>query len=233
MTLTLEAPARPTDIPIDGVLVMAAHQLLAETLQLTMSLHGIVVEVGSTSVDGVLDDARVGSPRLVVFDLDLTGCRRGSEIVGLLAARGIAVLVLAGDCARLDQARCLEAGAVGVVSKGSSFDAVLDAVRCALEGYTVTPVGVRVAMLAELADHRRAEETSAARFEDLTRREQIVLGAIVDGHSAATIAERSYVSLSTVRTQIRSILQKLGVNSQLAAAALARNAGWAPTGAAV
>jgi two-component system, NarL family, nitrate/nitrite response regulator NarL len=60
-----------------------------------------------------------------------------------------------------------------------------------------------------------------------------VLSMIVDGLSAAAIAEKSFVSLATVRTQIRSILQKLGVNSQLAAAALARNSGWALTGAAV
>jgi DNA-binding CsgD family transcriptional regulator len=34
------------------------------------------------------------------------------------------------------------------------------------------------------------------------------------------------VSISTVRSQIKSILQKLGVNSQLAAVAMARQAGW-------
>jgi hypothetical protein len=39
------------------------------------------------------------------------------------------------------------------------------------------------------------------------------------------IAAASYVSLSTVRSQIRSILTKLGVSSQLAAVALAHDAG--------
>jgi len=36
------------------------------------------------------------------------------------------------------------------------------------------------------------------------------------------------VSLTTVRSQIRSVLMKLGVNSQLAAVALARRQGWPP-----
>ena len=49
---------------------------------------------------------------------------------------------------------------------------------------------------------------------------------IMDGSSAQSIAQDSFVSMATVRTQIRSILQKLGVNSQLAAAAMARSAGW-------
>jgi DNA-binding NarL/FixJ family response regulator len=42
------------------------------------------------------------------------------------------------------------------------------------------------------------------------------------------MAEKVYVSLPTVRTHIRSILQKLGVNSQLEATALARSHGWRP-----
>ena len=48
------------------------------------------------------------------------------------------------------------------------------------------------------------------------------------GESAETIAEQVVVSLTTVRSQIRAILLKLGVNSQLAAVALAREAGWPP-----
>ncbi len=51
---------------------------------------------------------------------------------------------------------------------------------------------------------------------------------LVDGVRAADIAEASYVSLSTVRSQIRSILAKLGVGSQLTAVSLAIKAGWAP-----
>jgi DNA-binding NarL/FixJ family response regulator len=56
-----------------------------------------------------------------------------------------------------------------------------------------------------------------------------VLAGLYDGLAADAIAERDYVSLPTVRSQIRGILQKLGVNSQLAAVASARNAGWSNT----
>ncbi|MNC95206.1 Bacterial regulatory protein, luxR family [compost metagenome] len=53
----------------------------------------------------------------------------------------------------------------------------------------------------------------------------------MDGKQAAAIAQDSFVSLATVRTQIRSILMKLDVTSQVAAVALARQHGWfdAPT----
>ena len=46
------------------------------------------------------------------------------------------------------------------------------------------------------------------------------------GLAAATIASDAVVSEATVRAQIRSILSKLGVGSQLAAVAEARRVGW-------
>jgi DNA-binding CsgD family transcriptional regulator len=44
---------------------------------------------------------------------------------------------------------------------------------------------------------------------------------MMEGRSAAEIATTLVVSLTTVRSHIRSILRKLNVNSQLAAVALA------------
>jgi hypothetical protein len=48
----------------------------------------------------------------------------------------------------------------------------------------------------------------------------------MEGRTADVIAKSGCVALSTVRSQIKSILQKLGVNSQLAAVGLARQTGW-------
>ena len=56
----------------------------------------------------------------------------------------------------------------------------------------------------------------------LTAREREVLDGLVAGKRAAAIAEESVVSLATVRAQIRAILAKLGVSSQLEAVALVR-----------
>ena len=56
-----------------------------------------------------------------------------------------------------------------------------------------------------------------------------MLAALVDGLSAEEIAETQYVALTTVRSQIRAVLQKLGVRSQLAAVAHANRVGWTPT----
>jgi two-component system, NarL family, nitrate/nitrite response regulator NarL len=49
-----------------------------------------------------------------------------------------------------------------------------------------------------------------------------VLEMLAQGHRAVAIAEEFVVSLTTVRSQIQSILSKLDVNSQLEAVALIR-----------
>lgn len=63
-------------------------------------------------------------------------------------------------------------------------------------------------------------------FKQLTRRERQVLLALMRGATAREISKEAYVSLTTVRSQIRSILGKLGVSSQLAAVVLAYRSGW-------
>jgi two-component system, NarL family, nitrate/nitrite response regulator NarL len=63
-------------------------------------------------------------------------------------------------------------------------------------------------------------------FDRLTPREEEVLSALMRGAKARDICTQSFVSMPTVRSQIRSILSKLGVTSQLAAVALAYQSGW-------
>jgi two-component system nitrate/nitrite response regulator NarL len=64
------------------------------------------------------------------------------------------------------------------------------------------------------------------RHEWLTCRERAVLRHMVEGLCAEQIAEHDFVAVTTVRSQIRSILSKLGVNSQLAAVAYANRLLW-------
>jgi two-component system, NarL family, nitrate/nitrite response regulator NarL len=63
-------------------------------------------------------------------------------------------------------------------------------------------------------------------FDRLTPKEQQVLSALMRGSTARDICKQFYVAMPTVRSQIRSILIKLGVSSQLAAVVLAYQSGW-------
>lgn len=209
------------------LLLVDDHRLLVETMQASLTAAGFNVSVAPCgSFDEVLAEAAAVGPTLVVLDLDLQGAGYGYDLIGPLRVLGAQVLVLTGTTDRMELARCLEAGALGIASKGNGFSSVLDQVRRAADGQTVTPVTERTQLLADLAAHRRMEDRRKAPFEALSSRERDVLRLIVEGQQAAAIAKASYVSLATVRTQIRSILMKLNVSSQVAAVAMARQGGW-------
>jgi DNA-binding NarL/FixJ family response regulator len=59
----------------------------------------------------------------------------------------------------------------------------------------------------------------------LTERELEILELIVAGCSNAEIAERSYITVGTVKTHVRSILNKLGVDDRTKAAVRALRSG--------
>ena len=62
----------------------------------------------------------------------------------------------------------------------------------------------------------------------MTRREAEVLGQLMAGKQVTEIARTRFVSESTIRTQVKSILSKLQVSSQLTAVGLAHRIGWTP-----
>jgi len=211
------------------VLLVGGLRLVGETLQAALTSHGLdVTLLAYSSAAETLDAVRALRPGVVALDLDLdqTGGDSGRDFIGPLTELGATVLVLMVATDRLAQARCLEAGAAGVASNAESLSSVLDMFCRAAAGEVVTPLGDRLGYQRELDEHRRADRGRLAPFESLTPRERDVLALIVDGRPVAQIARRAKVSLPTVRTHVRSILQKLEVNSQMAAAAMARKAGW-------
>src|SRR5204862_8009122 len=130
-----------------------------------------------------------------------------------------AVIMVTGVTDRTTLAECLEAGAVGVARKSHGFGELLDQVLEAVRGELPLRVNERTALLAELRAQRAAEQRRLAPFQALTPREQQVFAALVDGKRPKEIAAELYVSVGTVRSQIKAIHRKLGVSSQLAAVA--------------
>jgi DNA-binding NarL/FixJ family response regulator len=215
------------------VLVVDDHALLAETLAAELRHAGCLVAVVRVpTTEGVLaavDDFR---PDVALLDLVLDRAVGTSiPLISPLVERGVEVLVLTGATDEVMLARCVEAGASGVLSKVEQFDTLLEAVMDAARHERVQPVRERAEMLERLRVARQTEGERLAPFERLTRREAAVLGGLMDGLSAAEIAEQNVVSLATVRSQIRAILQKLDVTSQIAAVAMAHRAGWTPESA--
>jgi DNA-binding NarL/FixJ family response regulator len=217
-------------VRIVRVLIVDDHELLAESLRLALSAEGYDVVVPGPTPGEIYAAAQRTPPDVVLLDLDLGDAGGdGSVLVEALSVGGARVVVLSGTPDRMRVAACLESGACGYVSKSEPLDVLLKAVRVAGSGGNVIPEHQRLDMLAALRRSRVERKRELAPFHDLTGREQFVLAQVIDGRSAADIASSAFVSEATVRTQIRAVLTKLGVRSQLAAVASARRARWGTT----
>ena len=136
--------------------------------------------------------------------------------------------MLTAETWRVVLASCLEVGAAGWIGKDAFLDEVVASLTDVLDGTPLIGCSAREAMIDELRIERAGQRRALSPFERLTLREGEVLAALVDGLTAEEIAETQYVALTTVRSQIRAVLQKLGVRSQLAAVAQANRVGWKP-----
>lgn len=204
------------------VLVVEDHALVAIGLQLALSGRGWDVETisGPTALD-VVAHAQRFKPLCVLLDLNLGGAGSGRELVRPLMTTGAQVVMLTGERRRMVLAECVEAGAAGWIGKTAVLDEVDSTLGHVFAGGTLLGRTARAALLDELRRERESQQRAQATFERLTHREALVLGALIDGLSAEEIAEAHFVALTTVRSQIRAVLQKLGVRSQLAAVAIA------------
>jgi two-component system nitrate/nitrite response regulator NarL len=224
----------PTE-PADGglwerprVLVVDDHAVLADALKVVLAHEQMDVEIArDLTVDGVVSAAERFGAEVAILDLYLSPDHTCIGMIAPLCQRGVRVLVLTASEKAEDLAACYERGAVGVLPKNEALGASVDAVRAAIRGEAVRAAERSTILLAAREDRNR-EAARLAPFERLTPTEQVVLGRLMDGRTAEEIAAEQVVSLNTVRSHIRSVLVKLGVNSQLAAVVMAQQAGWRP-----
>lgn len=221
-----------TDSDDEGVtvLIVEDHALLAQTLVIALYAEGCRALVADLSgAATLLQQVRAHRPGVVLLDLDLGDLGDGVDLVQPLTELGARVLVVSGSTDRLRLAETVERGAVGFLSKRVPFEQLLSTVLDVVAQRPVLSTARRYELMAELRCARAASSKSLAPFKALTPRERAVLAALAKGQRAETIAAAAFLSEATVRSQIRCVLAKLGVRSQLEAVALAWTVGWFPT----
>jgi DNA-binding NarL/FixJ family response regulator len=209
------------------VLVVDDHELLVQMLVASLRARDLDAEPAPLdSAAAVVAAAEEIAADLVLLDLDLGDpIGDGTDLVTPLVAIGTRVLVLTG-AGESRAGRAIERGAVGALRKDVGLDQLVRTVVAAARGEAVMDLQQRRDVVAAARAARRADAETAALFDRLSPREATVLRALADGASVGRIAESDHVSEATVRTQVRGVLTKLGVGSQLEAVALARRSGW-------
>jgi two-component system nitrate/nitrite response regulator NarL len=113
----------------------------------------------------------------------------------------------------------LEAGACLVLPSSTGIDEICEAVVQVANGRMATPIAERDHLIGLWGDMLERRELVGQRVQSLTPREHEVLTMLYAGDPVARIAQLLEVSPATVRSQVKSVLRKLNVNSQLGAVA--------------
>jgi len=154
-------------------------------------------------------ELEVGAPVKCDVDVvlyDTFGQAQGdvAELDKLVADSEARVVVFSWNIQAELVARTIARGAAGYLSKGLSAEDLVEAIEAVHAGGLVVPSGV------EVSDVLPATEWPG-RDTGLSAREAEVLALITQGYSNREIAERSYLSINSVKTYIRAAYRKIGV----------------------
>ncbi|MCW2772563.1 MAG: degU 1 [Nocardioides sp.] len=220
------------------VVLIEDHALFAESLELALTLEGYDVRRAVLPEDGGSTAAMIAGlvrmrPRIVLLDLNLGPCGDGVRMIAPLVSAGVQVVVVTASVDPPRWGDCLRQGARKVLPKTRPLNEILATVRRINQGLPVIDRTEREALVQLWHQHRHELRGIHERLQLLTPREEVVLGHLMKGQTVREIAISSFVSEATVRTQVKSILAKLEVSSQIAAVGLAHNVGWRPLAVAV
>jgi len=212
------------------VAVVDDHLLIGRLVVSLLERAGYTASLAfGATADETWAEVEQVAPEFLLLDFDLGLQQSSLEILRRAVESGISVAGFTGSDDVLEHATYLEAGAAAVVPKGSGPAELVAMVELALAGHELMSPSDRHSALSRLRTHRAARNRALAAFATLTSREAETLQMITEGYGAAEIAGEWDVALPTVRSHIRAVLTKLGVTSQLQAAAAARESGWYET----
>ncbi|WP_159328674.1 response regulator [Streptomyces tendae] len=218
-------PAAGGPAPV-RILVCDDHVVVrAGLLALLDSAPGIeVVGEAGTGEEALALAARL-DPDVVLMDLQLGAGIDGVETTRHLttgtptmgaptagSGRAPHVLVLTTYDTDADITRAIEAGATGYLLKAERPEELFAAIHAAAQGRTALSGPVAGRVMANLRKPRPA----------LTDRERDILAQLATGLGNREIARALFISEATVKTHLRRIYDKLGVDTRAGAVAVAK-----------
>ena len=216
------------------VLIVEDHDMARMGLSVILSKNPNI-EIADMSADGQdgVDKALALEPDVVIMDIGLP------TIDGIEATRKIKssnphikVLMYTSREEEDDIFDSFKAGADGYITKGATTEQTVSAVLAVSEGAAWLDPAIAKIVLTNInktssSTERRGEINYklGKNLYGLTEREMEVLALIVDGLTNPQIADKLVITISTTKTHVHSILQKLYVNSRSKAISMAMKEG--------
>lgn len=212
-----------------GVLIVEDNELMR---------HGLKAVLDRAEEFDVLGEAEDGSsavdmagelcPDVVVMDIGLP-IMNGIEATRLIkqALPKVNIVMLTSHDNDTEIFAALSAGAAGYCLKDCASERIKIAVSSVAEGAAwIDPrIAHKVLRAFENPPAPKVETGQAPPSDLLSQREREVLRLMVDGASNKEISEKLIISISTVRTHVEHVLEKLAVTGRTAAAVKAMKEG--------
>lgn len=217
MTIEVESALRILIVEDDPIMCLGLKQLLSS--QPHQSVVG-TAEDGSLGVKAALSL----KPDLVLIDMGmphLDGIAATQQIKAALPQTRI--LMLTSHTADTEIIAALSSGADAYCVKGIDFNKLLTAIATVQEGATYLDTQIAQKIINYLPTNLSKQTNNTS--EQLSKRELEVLEFIVEGYSNPEIGKQLNLSTNTVKTYVRSIMNKLMVSDRVQAAVTALRSG--------
>ncbi|HMI01052.1 MAG TPA: response regulator transcription factor [Pedobacter sp.] len=168
----------------------------------------IVLELDSLQNFEELDLSSIKEPDIILLDINMPGMNGLEGIPLLYRSFPDSLIIMATEVDEKDTVmKCIQAGAKGYITKGLSQQELVNVITNVLEGGSY----LSPAMARKVFDHIRNKNNM---LDDLTLRQQEIVGGIVEGLSYKLIGYKCGISIDTVREHIKNIYKKLNINSK-------------------
>ncbi len=214
------------------VLIADDQDMVRVGLQMILDQQDDIEVVGLASNGReAVEQARRLRPDVCLFDIrmpELDGIAATEILAGPDVTDPIAVVVI--TTFDLDEYvhGALKAGARGFLLKDAGPELLVQAVQAAAAGDALIAPSVTVRLLSAFADAGQSNNP-AQPIDSLTDREEEVLLAVATGRTNEEVSNELYISLSTVKTHLASIMNKLGARNRVEIAMWAYETGRIPS----
>jgi len=195
------------------VLIADDHQIFREGIVVLLQKEKGIKVVGDVgSGQDILQFVQAHNVDVILMDIDLgdsSGIEVTKELKEVDPDAQILALSMHGESNYIT--KMLDAGAAGYILKNTGREELVAAIRSVSNGGSYYSQHVS----AKLVEQLRSKTNPSKIKTDipLSSRELEVLKLIVEEYSNSEIAERLFISIRTVDTHRRNLLEKLGVKN--------------------